>query len=155
METAKDKSGKEIIILNYDKVAKVDAEQLQKDANNLTSDNIEGSDYKTPADETSELEHKDTVGICVSYKKRILDATFEGPGTKVLRENWCVKYDSACTSDSRDTTDPKCLYVQSAMKQASAAIKARLKNKENSDNRQALLSDLNKAVTAAEKLLKV
>ncbi len=153
METAKDNTGKEIIILDYDKVAKLDTELLQDD-NKVTSVNVEGSNSIIPVDEKSELEHKDTVGICVNYKKRILDATFEGPGTKVLREHWCTKYDASCTSDSRDTTDPKCLYVQATMKQASAAIRERVTKRKNSDNRQALLSDLDKAVTTADRLLK-
>jgi hypothetical protein len=152
METAKDNSGKEIIILDYDKVA-ADPEGLQD--NKVTSDSIEGTVSKKPADEKSELEHKDTTGICVSYQRRILDDTFEGPGTKVLKEDWCTKYDASCTSFSRDTTDPDCLYVKAAMKQAEAAIKAHVQEKESKDNRQALLAGLSEAVTTAEDLLKV
>jgi hypothetical protein len=151
METAKDNSGKEVIILDYDRLEE-DAEELQ--TNKVTSDTIEGTVSKKSAEEKSELEHKDTTGICVSYKKRVLDATHEGPGTNVLRENWCTKYDAACTSFSRDTTDPDCLYVKAAMKQAKAAIQERIRSREISDNRQALLSDLNEAVTTAEEILK-
>jgi len=40
------------------------------------------------------------------------------------------------------------------MKQAKAAIKERIVKRENSDNRQALLLDLNKAVTTAESIIK-
>jgi len=152
LETAKDNNTKEIIILDYDKLVE-DTEELQD--NKVTSTKIEDTVSKKPADETSEIENKDTVGICVSYRKRVLDETFEGPGTKVLYENWCMKYDAACTSFSRDTTDPNCLYVKAMMKEAASAIKERMRKKESSDNRHALLNDLNEAVTAAEKHIKV
>lgn len=152
LETAKDNNTKEIIILDYDKLVE-DTEELQD--NKVTSTKVEDTISKTPADEKSELEKKDTTGICVSYQRRVLDATFEGPGTKVIHEDWCTKYDAACTSFSRDTTDPDCLYVKAMMKEAASVIRTRMKRKESSDNRHTLLSELNKVVTAAEKYLKV
>jgi hypothetical protein len=51
-------------------------------------------------------------GICVSYKKRIIDATFAGPDTKVLHEDWCTLYDTGCTSPSRGADHPDCLRTQ-------------------------------------------
>jgi len=48
-------------------------------------------------------------GICVNYKRRVLDATFEGPGTKVLHDDWCTLYDTACTSPSRGADHPDCI----------------------------------------------
>jgi len=51
-------------------------------------------------------------GICVSYKRRVIDATFEGPDTKVLHEDWCTLYDTGCTSPSRGADHPECIRHQ-------------------------------------------
>lgn len=51
-------------------------------------------------------------GICVSYKKRVIDATFAGPDTKVLHEDWCTLYDTGCTSPSRGADHPDCIRYQ-------------------------------------------
>ena len=48
-------------------------------------------------------------GICVSYQKRVIDATFAGPDTKILHENWCTLYDVGCTSPSRGADHPECI----------------------------------------------
>jgi hypothetical protein len=48
-------------------------------------------------------------GICVNYKKRLIDATYEGPDVKVLHENWCTLYDTGCTSPSRGADNPECI----------------------------------------------
>ena len=48
-------------------------------------------------------------GICVNYKRRVLDATFEGPDTKVLHNDWCTLYDTACTSPSRGADHEECI----------------------------------------------
>lgn len=48
-------------------------------------------------------------GICVSYKRRVIDATFEGPDTKILHEDWCTLYDTGCTSPSRGADHPDCI----------------------------------------------
>jgi hypothetical protein len=48
-------------------------------------------------------------GICVSYKRRVIDATFEGPDSKVLHEDWCTLYDTGCTSPSRGADHPDCI----------------------------------------------
>lgn len=51
-------------------------------------------------------------GICVSYRRRVIDATYEGPDTKVLHEDWCTLYDTACTSPSRGADHPECIRHQ-------------------------------------------
>lgn len=51
-------------------------------------------------------------GICVSYKRRVIDATFEGPDVKVLHEDWCTLYDTGCTSPSRGADHPECIRHQ-------------------------------------------
>ena len=56
-----------------------------------------------------EVRQQTSVGICVSYKKQVIDATFNGPDAKVLHEDWCALYEQACTSPSRGADNPKCL----------------------------------------------
>jgi hypothetical protein len=53
-----------------------------------------------------------SVGICVSYQKRVIDATFAGPDTKILHEDWCTLYDTGCTSPSRGADHPECIRHQ-------------------------------------------
>jgi len=48
-------------------------------------------------------------GICVDYKRRVIDATFEGPDAKILHEDWCALYDTGCTSPSRGADHPECI----------------------------------------------
>jgi hypothetical protein len=48
-------------------------------------------------------------GICVDYKRRVVDATFEGPDAKILHEDWCALYDTGCTSPSRGADHPDCI----------------------------------------------
>ncbi len=48
-------------------------------------------------------------GICISYKRRIIDATYEGPDVKVLHNDWCALYDTGCTSLSRGADHPDCI----------------------------------------------
>lgn len=48
-------------------------------------------------------------GVCIDYKKRVIDATFEGPDAKILHENWCVLYDTGCTSVDRSAVHPDCI----------------------------------------------
>ena len=158
LETAKDKeikAGDELIVLDYDKLEKID-DELQEDAQNkLTSDNTEATILDKDAEESlseEAFENNDTVGICVNYKRRVIDATFEGPGTKVLHEDWCTLYDAPCTSFSRDTTDPDCLRVKAMMDHAKQIIKKRVEAKKQDDKRQALLDNLIKALSAAGKL---
>ncbi|KKN59918.1 hypothetical protein LCGC14_0537430 [marine sediment metagenome] len=50
-----------------------------------------------------------TTGICISFKRRVVDATYEGPDAKILHEDWCNLYDIACTAIySRSADDPDC-----------------------------------------------
>lgn len=56
-----------------------------------------------------DIRSQTSVGICVSYKRRVIDATFEGPNTKVLHNDWCTLYDTGCTSPSRGADNPECI----------------------------------------------
>ncbi len=160
LETAKNNNvGKkeanmdEVIVLDYDK--------LENKNNNVTSTTIEESKEKgggtldgNQKEEAEDMEYDDTVGICVSYKKRVIDATFEGPDAKVIHENWCALFELSCTSSSRDTTDPKCLYNtnrKEIQKIVSSHTRKLVKNKEMGDKRDGLLNDLLSALSIAKK----
>jgi len=82
-----------------------------------------------------------SVGICVSFKKRVIDATYEGPDVKIIHENWCTLYEMACTSSSRDVTDPNCLKRQAA-KKAKNYVESKLKELKGKDKRKSLLFEL-------------
>jgi len=101
-----------------------------------------GGDDKDKADiNTIDIRRQTSVGICVSYKKRIIDATFEGPDAKVLHENWCTKYEKGCTSFSRDVTDPNCL-IHKIEEETKLYASEKFVELDNKDRRSALLSEL-------------
>jgi hypothetical protein len=143
---------KEIIILDYDKLENIDN-------NNVTSDNVEDDVEKLKGEtgdmgennkDKAELEHQDTVGICVSYKKQVIDSTFKGPGTKVLATDWCALYERGCTSFSRDTTDQNCLRNK-VKAIATACVKKHVKRWEKKDKRSKLTDNLVKVLESATK----
>jgi len=146
LETATEKEKpvidpKEIIVLNYDKI-----EQSNVD-NNVTSDNVEGINTiitDTNVDDAA-LDYKDTVGICVSYKRRVLAEEPQGPNTDVIHEDWCMLYDSSCTSSSRDTTCPNCLKNK-VLDTARTYAKQLINKIKKSDRRNKLVSKLEKVL---------
>ncbi len=162
LETAKNSNVEEkrdeLIVLDYDKLD-----------NNVTSTNIEDGKEKTSGEgngrqkeekeeeeQAENMEYDDTVGICVSYKKRVLDATFEGPDAKVLHEDWCALFETSCTSFSRDTTDPKCLYNTNRKEiqtMVSSYAKELVKKKKCNDKRDGLLDRLLLALSKAETII--
>jgi len=111
--------------------------------NSQTVKTEDGKDKNTAADVRipTIMREKDDVGICVSYKKRVIDATFEGPDAKVLHENWCTKYEKGCTSFSRDVTDPNCL-IHKVEEETKLYANKRLKELNSRDKRSTLLSEL-------------
>ncbi len=129
------------------------------DNNNVTSVNIEESDFSKEGKvlenkDKSEITRDDTVGICVSYKKRVYAGDPVGPDTEIVHENWCSLYEEGCTSFSRDTTDPDCLKNQRdtvvyVSKVATAYTKKLLKTKSQNDNREVLVSKLNATLDKA------
>lgn len=154
LETANDKGykidPKEVIILDMDKITKKDANE-----NNVTSKKVEGDTSvitENPNDEGAALEYKDTTGICVSYKRRVHAGEPQGPDTNVIHENWCTLYDSACTSFSRDTTDPDCLKVKANMVVATYAKQLITKQKK-SDRRLELTEKLEEILEKAGKAI--
>jgi hypothetical protein len=146
LETANNKDIKtdisDIVVFDYDKIN-----------NKLTSSNIEEpSSNKDGEDkEEAELPHNDTVGICVSFKKRVFAHEPAGPDAEVLHEDWCALYETSCTSFSRDTTDPKCLKYELGPVVRTYANQL-LSNKRKSDRRDELVALLELKINATKKL---
>ena len=69
--------------------------------NNVTSSNIEIKDFKEAAMEFQE-------GICVSYIKEGVDSLVKDQDSKVVRKEWCNKYDKTCPV-AGDFKSEKCL----------------------------------------------
>lgn len=140
LETASDEA-KDVLIFNYDSIKDIADEGASIDESIIPE-----------VEEQSELQHNDTVGICVSYKKRIYDSTFEGPDTKVLHEDWCTIYEKSCTAFSRDTTDPNCLRnkINNTTK---ACVNKFIEEREKLDRRNGLVEALNTVLDKAKKLL--
>jgi len=92
-----------------------DKEKISRNTNNnVTTVNIEGNNIEVTdsCKESSELVYKDTVGICVNYKKEYLSDSPKDQDTKVLHTDWCTAFDTQCTSFGHDATDPSCLRNQ-------------------------------------------
>jgi len=150
LEVAKQKEAD--IILNYDLL---EEEEDVVDINNVTSSLIENVNADTSDvieeknKEESELQYNDTVGVCVSYKRRVIDATFEGPNADVIHENWCTSYDTACTALSADATDPKCLRN---VRQAAAMYAEKLfADKHEGERTEKLVETLNAVINKTAK----
>lgn len=109
----------------------------------------EGADVRdstSPADvsggpDAYDVRTQTSVGICVSYKRRVIDATFAGPDTKVLHEDWCALYEQSCTSPSRGADNAKCLR-NTVAQTAKACVEAKLKKLDKEDKRGDLLAQL-------------
>jgi len=146
LETASEKprpiTTDEVIVLDYD---------LLEEANKLTSNKVDADNSViTDLSEEAELQYTDTVGICVSYKRRVFAKEPQGPDTEVVNTDWCALYDKGCTSFSRDTTDPDCLKVQLS-KTAAAYAKKLILKREESDRRSELTEKLKETLNKAGK----
>lgn len=132
METANNKgknASKDVIILDYDR--------LEEEDNNLTSNKIE---------EARDGNLDDSVGICVSYKRRVLDKE----GIEIASD-WCTAYESKCTSFSRDTTDPDCLKIKEIRSTVASAVEEALGGRATQKQRVDLLNGLKAALREAVK----
>lgn len=139
LETAKKEEAEIVIDLDKGVIVK------EEGKDNKNEDREEEADISI-----EDVRAQTSVGICVSFKKRVIDATHEGPDTKVLHENWCTLYDKGCTSSSRDVTDPGCLRRQ-AERQAKNYTESKLKELKSKDKRGALLSELKDVLKRSEK----
>lgn len=78
--------------------------------------------------------------VCVNYKRRQLDSTFQGPDTKYL-EDWCSLYERGCTSPSREADHPECLKRQ-VIEITRDYTKYKLSDLESRDKRGDLMAKL-------------
>lgn len=135
LETANTKaidSDDKTIVLNYD--------ELQTVGNKVT--------YPTVEDTVPNIEKStnDTVGICVSYKRRLYDKN-----EAVTETDWCTLYEEKCTSFSRDTTDPDCLRYKEELQIAKAMIEKKFNDIISKNKRKNSLYDLQAALCEAVK----
>lgn len=149
LETASEKATnvdvKDVIVLDYD---------LLDESNKLTSNRLEGDNsvITDPSEiEDAELQHNDTTGICVNYKRRVFAEEPQGPDTEVVHSDRCTLYDTGCTSYSRDTTDPDCLR-NIARKTAELHTMKLIAKRKESDERAELTRKLNETLNKAGKL---
>ena len=151
LETANKKgeemASDEVIVLNYDKVL--------EHVNNVTSSNVEG-DNDVPEEKIEVAGDGDigtdgSPGICVNYKRRVIDSTFQDQESVVSKEDWCALYERSCTSFPRDTSDPKCL--RNILPQlATACVEEILATKEEAAKRDQLLNNLLTKVSKAKEV---
>jgi len=96
LETASDKE--EIIILDYDNIDK-------NNTNKVTSTKVEASKELAGAGDKN---YPVTTGVCVNYKKEVLDSVVKDQDTEVLQTEWCTKYDTTCPV-AGNAKEPACL----------------------------------------------
>lgn len=137
LETANEEAVKEEDKVNSKSIVVLDYAKLD---NNVTSEVVEDIN-----EEEAELVYNDTTGICVSYKKEVIDSTFKDPNSEVLHTDWCTLYEQPCTSFSRDTTDPDCLRTI-ARNTATVVANKLMAEKVDNDKRQKLLKALSSSL---------
>jgi len=140
LETAKKNENEDSVEIIID-LDNLDNSQTAKAEDKKDKGKVEEDDKEDGDIDSLDIRRQTSVGICVSYKKRIIDATFEGPDVKVLHENWCTKYEKGCTSFSRDVTDPNCL-IHKVEKETKLYANERLEELNSKDRRSTLLSEL-------------
>jgi len=144
LETAAETTEDAAIIFNLDLVeaASIDEKTIQEVKNiNVTSKGVEAKK------EESVLENNDTVGICVSYKRRLEDKD----GT-LLNENWCTEFSQSCTATFLgDASDQGCLRNK-VIQTAASYVEKLFKSKHSGDTTVASLERLRSALNKAGKV---
>ena len=87
----------------------VDDESVNKDPRKEVSQTFTSPAADPGGPDVIDVRQQSSPGICVSYRRRVVDATYEGPDAKVIHEDWCTLYDRSCTSPSRGADHPECL----------------------------------------------
>lgn len=118
-------------------------QDLAKGDEDMKKEGADIRDSTSPADvsggpDAYDVRTQTSVGICVSYKRRVIDATFAGPDTKVLHEDWCALYEQSCTSPSRGADNVKCLR-NTVAKTARSCVEAEFRKLYKKDKRGDLL----------------
>jgi len=117
LETASDKE--EIIVLDYDNIV-----------NKVTSTKVEANKEDAAAGDKN---YTVTIGVCVNYKKEVLDSVVKDQSTRVLQTEWCTKYDTTCPV-AGNAKEPECLRnVGNTTASISSIVRGRIKelNKES------------------------
>lgn len=156
LETAKHKekeeTSEEEIVLDYDAI---------EEGNNVTSSKVETVDQraddagetvdteKKEVVEKSELEHKDTVGICVNYQRYVYDNKAESADSKLLHKDWCSRYEKGCPSLSRSATDSDCL-IHKVETMTTACLNQLMESSNIEARRKNLLNTLKKTIANAK-----
>jgi len=158
LETAKHKEKEDDteveIVLDYT--------TIEKD-NNVTSSKVEPDEKKEPKSdntgvpkeekkeevETSELEHNDTVGICVNYQRYVYNPKSAKANSEIIHEDWCSRYETSCTAFGHDATDPNCL-IHTVKTAASACLKTLIETSSVEARRKSLLTTLEKTIANAK-----
>jgi hypothetical protein len=127
LETAKKNSQQEEIVIDLD---------------NIVDEKGEDVVIKEEADiDTTDIRTQTSVGICVSYRKTVYDATFKDQRSKVLHTDWCTLYEKGCTSPSRGADHPDCLRWK-IKNTAKSYVYGKLEEIKDKDERGNLLSTL-------------
>jgi len=117
-------------------------EELIIDLDNIIDGKDENEIVKEEADiDTTDIRTQTSVGICVSYRKTVYDATFKDQHSKILHTDWCTLYEKGCTSPSRGADHPDCLRWK-IKNDTKAYVYGKLEEIKDKDERGNLLSTL-------------
>ena len=134
----------------------IETANVNKEVSSDDSEIILSYDLPTLKDKAFNTEapvsQNDNVSQCISFKKEVLNTLEKDQDSKVLHTNWCAAFDKACTSWTRDTTDPKCLRNIALINVTTACIKEHVDRKEANDKRKGLLKKLQASLKKATKL---
>jgi hypothetical protein len=146
LETATDTTKDDTIIFNLDLIET--ASEEKKITQVTESINVTSKEIEPQKKEESDLENNDTVGICVSYKRRLEDKD----GT-LLNENWCTEFSQSCTATFLgDASDQGCLRNK-VMKTAASCVEKLFKSKHLEDTTVASLERLQSALGKAGEVI--
>lgn len=103
-------------------------------------------EFNSPAADPGGINVNDTrtqtsPGVCVNYKKRVVNSKSDVPGGEIIHENWCALYETGCTSPSRGAEHPECIRRQ-IIEKTRDYTKHKLADLEARDNRGNLLAKL-------------
>ena len=141
LETAK-KKGEEIMVVELEPTEEELNEKEREDAEAI----VTSPATVAPGPGADDVRTQTSPGICINYKRRVIDATFEGPDAKVLHDDWCALYDTACTSPSRGADHPECIR-QVIVSKTGEYTRYKLSDLKAMDKRGDLLADLMEALS--------
>jgi len=145
LETATETTKDDTIIFNLDLVEAASIEE--KTTQEVKSINVTSKGVEAQKEE-SVLENNDTVGICVSYKRRLEDKD----GT-LLNENWCTEFSQSCTATFLgDASDQGCLRNK-VIQTAASYVEKLFKSKQSEVTMVASLERLHSALDRAGKVI--